>query len=61
MSFTESSYHKSAEREDWLRYHPKGRERVLLREAELCGFCGKKYLSLYPLRFCLDHDDLEGI
>jgi len=35
--------------------------RVLLHEAEKCGFCGETYISLYPLSFCLDHEGLEKI
>jgi len=46
---------------DWLRYHPGGKVKVLLREPEVCRGCAKTYLSLYPLRGCPDHDGLDGI
>ena len=33
--------------------------RVLLRGPELCPVCRGVFQSLYPLRHCLDHEDLE--
>ncbi|HHL39613.1 MAG TPA: hypothetical protein ENJ37_03835 [Deltaproteobacteria bacterium] len=51
----------AGEAEDWLRHHPKGRERVLLRGPERCEECGRVYLSLYRLRGCVDHDGLERL
>ncbi|MBI5599193.1 MAG: hypothetical protein HY890_05580 [Deltaproteobacteria bacterium] len=47
--------------EDWFRYHPRGKGKVLLREKEVCRECGNSYLSLYPLTSCVDHDGLDGI
>lgn len=38
-----------------------GRSRVLLHEPERCAQCNGVYLSLYPLRSCLDHDGLDEI
>ncbi|MEE9615266.1 MAG: hypothetical protein V3W31_10030 [Thermodesulfobacteriota bacterium] len=61
MSFISSRYARLGELEDWLRYHPRGREKVLLREPEICRQCGRTYLSLYPLRVCSDHDGLESV
>lgn len=61
MSFFSSGLGQSGERLDWARYHPKGKEKVLLREAETCRECGKVYLSLYPLRMCGDHEGLERV
>ncbi len=49
------------ELEDWRKYHPRGRERVLLREPEMCRECLRTFLSLYPLKRCADHDGLEEI
>lgn len=46
---------------DWMRYHPKGRVKVLLREPEACAECGKIYLSLYPLRNCSEHEGLDAV
>jgi hypothetical protein len=60
MSFNSSSFSTSTgEAEDWLKYHPKGREKVLLREVEICRVCAKKFLSLYPLKSCADHSGLD--
>ncbi len=60
MSFYSGRFSTSTgEAEDWLKYHPKGREKVLLREVEVCRFCAKKFLSLYPLRCCSDHAGLD--
>jgi hypothetical protein len=44
------------------RLDEKGRvNKVLLREVEYCGECGKMFLSLIPLKKCVDHEDLEQI
>lgn len=37
------------------------RNRVLLREPERCGECGRVYISLYPISRCADHDGLDRI
>lgn len=37
------------------------KEKVLLREVEYCGECGKSFLSLYPINKCTDHENLEKI
>lgn len=37
----------------------RGLGRVLLRGPELCPVCRGVFQSLYPLRHCLDHEDLE--
>ncbi len=61
MNFFPGSFGRSGELEDWLRHHPRGREKVLLREVEVCILCQKRFLSLYPLRSCSDHDGLDEI
>ncbi|MEK6792055.1 MAG: hypothetical protein AABY45_10195 [Deltaproteobacteria bacterium] len=33
--------------------------RVLLREPERCSVCNKVFLSLYPLRSCVEHEGLD--
>ncbi len=38
-----------------------GRGRVLLREPEKCPKCTKTYISLYPLKNCQDHTDLDEV
>jgi hypothetical protein len=38
-----------------------GRGRVLLREPESCLRCTKTYISLYPLKNCQDHTDLDEV
>lgn len=35
--------------------------KVLLREPELCGECGKVFLGLYHLKWCYEHLELECI
>jgi hypothetical protein len=35
--------------------------KVLLREPEACRECGTKYLSLYPIKECLEHEGLDEI
>lgn len=37
------------------------KEKVLLREVEYCAQCGDSFLSLYPLKKCADHGDLEKV
>jgi len=54
-------FNEMGEITDWLRYHPGGKVKVLLREPEVCRECAKTYLSLYPLRGCPDHDGLDEI
>ncbi|GMR04638.1 MAG: hypothetical protein BMS9Abin23_0540 [Thermodesulfobacteriota bacterium] len=49
------------ERDNWFKYRFKGSNKVLLREPERCWECGAVYISLYPLRQCVDHDGLEKI
>jgi len=39
----------------------RGRTRVLLREPEMCPICKGVFLSLYPLRECVDHEGLDRI
>lgn len=39
----------------WVQKKPK----VQLRSMELCPVCRKIFMSLYPLRHCLDHEELE--
>jgi len=51
-------------REDksWLKYRAYTESApVLLHGPEKCGFCGVTYISLYPLKFCLDHEGLEEV
>lgn len=38
-----------------------GGSRVLLREPERCPVCARVFLSLYPLKDCVDHDGLDRI
>ncbi|MBI5560567.1 MAG: hypothetical protein HY883_04775 [Deltaproteobacteria bacterium] len=59
MDFHASRFDRTGELMDWLRHYPRGREKVLLREPEVCRECTRTYLSLYPLRVCSDHDGLE--
>ena len=61
LNFSSSFYGRMGELEDWLRNHPKGREKVLLRGPEVCRQCGAAYQSLYPLNSCEDHDGLEPV
>jgi hypothetical protein len=61
LDFVSAFYEGRGELEDWLHYHPKGREKVLLREAEVCRECGSAYQSLYPLKSCIDHEGLEPV
>ncbi len=42
------------------QYRP-GKARVLLREPESCWECGRIYISLYPLKHCDDHEDLDRL
>ena len=51
----------TGERDDLFKYHQRGRNKVLLREPERCWECARVYISLYPLKLCLDHDGLEEI
>lgn len=39
----------------------KKTERILLRGPEPCKQCGAFYKSLYIIRLCMDHEELEGI
>ena len=36
-------------------------ERILLRGPEPCKQCGAYYKSLYIIRLCMDHEELEGL
>ncbi len=38
-----------------------GKNRVLLREPERCLECAKVYISLYPLKSCLEHEGLDEV
>lgn len=35
--------------------------KILLREPERCWECGRTFISLYPLKHCGDHEDLERL
>ena len=61
MNNMSKSYLPVGDIEDWRRYHPKGREKVLLRDVEVCSICERRFLSLYPLRACSDHIGLEEV
>ncbi len=37
------------------------KQRVLLREPEVCEECNRVFLSLYSLRACEDHEGLEEV
>lgn len=41
--------------------HRSGKNRVLLREPEVCPECNKVFLSLYSLKSCADHEGLERV
>ena len=46
---------------DWTMFRPKVNSRVLLREPERCPECNRVFISLYPLRVCLDHQGLDEL
>jgi len=39
----------------------KRTERILLRGPEPCKQCGTYYKSLYIIRLCMDHEELEEL
>ncbi len=61
MSFNSVSESILSGRDDWSRFGSPGRERVLLRGPEVCAECGATFISLYPLKFCSDHDGLDEL
>ncbi len=58
LNFSTTTYPVSRQSSDWFRGNSKGRERILLREAERCKQCGKEFQSLYVLKRCKDHSDM---
>ncbi|MBI5643380.1 MAG: hypothetical protein HY954_07895 [Deltaproteobacteria bacterium] len=46
---------------DYFRSGGSPRRGVLLREPERCGECNKVFISLYPLKRCTDHEDLDEL
>lgn len=40
---------------------PRDPGRVLLHEAETCYECGDTFLSLFPLKKCIDHEGFDKI
>lgn len=54
-------YHDDSDRVrgGWNGFQRK--TRVLLREPEVCQGCGRIFISLYPLKACVDHEGLEEL
>lgn len=42
-------------------YYRKRSSRILLREPEVCMECNKVFISLYPLKNCMEHEGLDEI
>ncbi|GEM_PF-6964717 len=42
-------------------YYRRRSSRVLLREPEVCMECNRVFVSLYPIRSCVEHEGLDEI
>ena len=61
MEFESGSFDPTADSADGQRHRASGRNRVLLREPEMCVKCNQLILSLYTLSDCTEHDGLDRL
>ncbi|MFQ5441461.1 MAG: hypothetical protein ACE5EB_01915 [Thermodesulfobacteriota bacterium] len=61
MGYDSRTNRSTFEMDNLFKYRLRGSNKVLLREPERCWTCGNTYISLYPLKECVDHDGLDEI